>query len=146
MIEILEGFPNGVVALSAKGRVSKRDYETALVPQVEHALRGAGKIRCYYELGPEFSGMDPGAAWEDFKVGVEHLTRWERVAVVTDVDWIRRRRHLPLPGARRLPGLPGRTRGRGAALDRRGVAKARAALKDGGGSLSHPGSGPCARR
>ncbi|HUJ00986.1 MAG TPA: STAS/SEC14 domain-containing protein [Usitatibacter sp.] len=101
MIEILEGFPNGVVALSAKGRVSKRDYETALVPQVEHALRGAGKIRCYYELGPEFSGMDPGAAWEDFKVGVEHLRRWERVAVVTDVDWIRRGVDIfrfPVPG------------------------------------------------
>ena len=29
------------------------------------------------------------AAWEDFKLGMEHLTRWERIAVVTDVDWIR---------------------------------------------------------
>lgn len=31
----------------------------------------------------------PGAMWEDFKVGMEHLTRWERVAVVTDVEWIK---------------------------------------------------------
>lgn len=27
--------------------------------------------------------------WEDFKVGMEHLTRWERVAVVTNIEWIR---------------------------------------------------------
>ena len=27
--------------------------------------------------------------WEDFKVGMEHFTRWERMAVVTDVDWIK---------------------------------------------------------
>jgi hypothetical protein len=60
------------------------------VPEVEQALRRPGKIRCYYELGPEFSGMDSGAVWEDFKIGIEHLTRWERVALVTDVDWIRR--------------------------------------------------------
>jgi len=33
--------------------------------------------------------MDAGAAWEDFKLGIGHLARWERVAVVTDVDWIR---------------------------------------------------------
>jgi hypothetical protein len=33
--------------------------------------------------------MDAGAAWEDFKLGVGHLTRWEKVAVVTDVEWIR---------------------------------------------------------
>ena len=33
--------------------------------------------------------MEPGAVWEDFKIAVEHLSRWERVAVVTDVEWIR---------------------------------------------------------
>jgi hypothetical protein len=27
--------------------------------------------------------------WEDLKVGVAHLSRWERIAVVTDVEWIR---------------------------------------------------------
>ena len=32
--------------------------------------------------------MEPGAVWEDFRVGVEYWTRWERVAVVTDVTWI----------------------------------------------------------
>ena len=37
----------------------------------------------------QFSRMEPAAMWEDFKIGVEHLSRWERVAVVTDVDWIR---------------------------------------------------------
>src|SRR5271169_2520152 len=26
---------------------------------------------------------------EDLKLGIEHLSRWERVAVVTDVAWIR---------------------------------------------------------
>ena len=40
-------------------------------------------------LLPPFEGFDAGAMWEDFKVGVGHLTGLERVAVVTDVDWIR---------------------------------------------------------
>jgi hypothetical protein len=42
----------------------------------------------YYETAEDFTGFDPAAMWEDFKVGVEHLARWERVAVVTDVEWI----------------------------------------------------------
>jgi hypothetical protein len=25
---------------------------------------------------------------EDFKIGMQHLSRWERAAVVTDVQWI----------------------------------------------------------
>lgn len=89
MIEMLEGFPDGVVAAVAKGRVTKRDYDDVLIPAVAAALGRRQKIRCYYELGAQFSGMDTGAVWEDFRLGIESLSRWERVAVVTDVEWIR---------------------------------------------------------
>lgn len=27
--------------------------------------------------------------WDDAKVGLAHLRAWEKIAVVTDVDWIR---------------------------------------------------------
>ncbi len=90
MIEVLEQFPENVVAFAAKGRVTRQDYESVLIPRLEEALRRPGKVRCYYELGAGFSGMEAGAMWEDFKIGVEHLARRERVAVVTDIDWIRR--------------------------------------------------------
>jgi len=89
MIELIEGFPDNVVALLAKGKITKQDYETVTIPGVENALKRHHKIRLYYELGSQFSGIEPGAAWEDLKVGVEHLTRWERVAMVTDTDWIK---------------------------------------------------------
>jgi len=89
MIDVIEGFPHNVVACSAKGRVTKDDYLTTLIPEVERALAQNPKIRLYYELGPEFAGFDVGAAWEDAKVGIEHFSRWERVALVSDVQWIR---------------------------------------------------------
>jgi SpoIIAA-like len=89
MIEILQGFPNNVVACVAKGQVTKEDYDGVLIPRIERALENNSRIRCYYELSPAFKGFEVSAAWEDAKIGIEHLTRWERVAVVTDVDWIR---------------------------------------------------------
>jgi hypothetical protein len=89
MIECLGGFPDNVVACAAKGRVTRRDYDDVLIPRVAEVLGRHKKIRCYYELGREFTEMDLGAVWEDIKVGFAHLARWERVAVVTDVDWIR---------------------------------------------------------
>jgi hypothetical protein len=89
MIEMLQGFPEGVVAAVAKGRVTRMDYDEVLVPAVEAAFRRRDKVRCYYEIGEEFSGMDAGAVWEDFRVGFGHLVGWARIAVVTDVDWIR---------------------------------------------------------
>jgi hypothetical protein len=89
MLQILSDFPDNVVAAAAHGVVTRRDYQDILVPRVELALKSHPKIRCYYELGSEFLRLEAGAMWEDFKLGVEHLTRWERIAVVSDVDWIR---------------------------------------------------------
>ena len=89
MINILTGFPDDVVAFAAKGKVTRSDYADVVVPKVEEAFARHKKIRCYYELGPQFSGMDPGAAWEDFKVGLEHISGWEKVAIVTDIGWMR---------------------------------------------------------
>jgi len=88
MIEILKNFPDNVIALSCKGQVTKEDYDGILVPAILEALKRHNKIRLLYKTSTDFTGYDPGAIWEDLKIGVEHPTRWERVAVVTDVDWI----------------------------------------------------------
>jgi hypothetical protein len=89
MIEALRDFPANVVAFICRGHVTRQEYEKVLVPAVHKALEGNEKLRLYYETADDFSGIDPGAVWEDFKVGMEHLGRWECIAVVTDVDWIK---------------------------------------------------------
>ena len=90
MIRILEGFPDSVLAVAASGRLTRQDYEGVLEPRLQELAKRQSKLRCYYELTGEFTGMDAGAAWEDFRIGVGYWTRWERVAAVTDVAWIAR--------------------------------------------------------
>ena len=94
MIEIIEGFPENVVGILAKGEVTRKDYLEVVIPAIDKALKRNAKLRLYYELGSQFTGIDLGAEWEDFKLGIEHLSRWERAAVVTDVAWIRHRSAL----------------------------------------------------
>ena len=89
MIELHKDFPDNVIAVSCRGHITREDYDTVLIPEVEAKLATHPKLRLYYEIGSDFEGIDPGAIWSDFKVGMEHLTRWERMAVVTDVDWIK---------------------------------------------------------
>jgi hypothetical protein len=88
MIAQLQGFPENVVAFAGRGRVTKSDYVSTVVPAVEKALAGHDRLRLYYELGADFAGFDADAMVEDFKIGMQHLGRWERAAVVTDVPWI----------------------------------------------------------
>lgn len=89
MIEPIPDLPDNVVGFTAKGKVTARDYESIIIPAVDAAFARHRKIRFLYHLGKEFSGLDGGAAWDDAKLGLKHLTGWERVAVVSDVEWIR---------------------------------------------------------
>ena len=85
MIQIVEGLPDNVVGILAKGRVTNEDCRKVLKPAMEHSLSRHDKIRLYYEIGSRF----PGAAWDDLRIGVKHMPQWERIAIVTDVGWVR---------------------------------------------------------
>ena len=56
---------------------------------VMNALKKHNKVRLYYETATDFTRIDAGAVWEDIKVGMEHFMRWDRIAVVTEVEWLR---------------------------------------------------------
>ena len=88
MIEVMTDLPERVLGLRAGGEVTAEDYKTVLVPAIEGQLTKHRKVRLLYVIGDEFKGYTGGAAWEDAKVGMKHLTSFERVAVVTDIDWI----------------------------------------------------------
>jgi hypothetical protein len=72
MIEQLPNFPDYVLAFVCKGRVTEADYDSVLVPTVVRALEKHKRVRLYYEITADFSGMAPGAMWENFKVGMGH--------------------------------------------------------------------------
>ena len=90
MIEVIsKGMRDEVVALSAHGKVSHEDYATVVIPQVEEKLKAHAKVRLFFHLGNDFLGYTAEAIWDDTKIGIQHLTAFEKIAVVTDVSWVR---------------------------------------------------------
>ncbi len=89
MIEQIKGMPTGTLGFRASGKVTAEDYESVLVPDVEAVFALNHKLRLLYQLGPDFDGFELGAMWDDAKLGLRHLSGWDRVAVVTDVGWVR---------------------------------------------------------
>jgi len=85
MLELIEGLPGNVVGIVAKGRVTIQDCRDVLMPAIKRSRRRHDKIRLYYELSSRF----PGAAWDDLDLGVAHASCCERVAIVTDIGWVR---------------------------------------------------------
>ncbi|HEX4614300.1 MAG TPA: STAS/SEC14 domain-containing protein, partial [Stellaceae bacterium] len=85
MLELIEGLPGNVVGIAVSGRLTMQDCQDVLVPAMQKSLKRHEKIRLYYELNSRF----PGAAWDDLELGLEDLSRCERVAIVTDIGWVR---------------------------------------------------------
>lgn len=90
MLQPIAGLPDQVVALKAIGEVTDDDYEQVLDPAIAAGLAKHEKIRLLYVLGEDFTGYQAGAVWEDAKLGLRTFTSYEKIAVVTDADWVRR--------------------------------------------------------
>jgi len=85
VIELVGGLPKNVVGITVRGRLTVQDCRDVLMPAMRKSLKYHDKIRLYYELSSRF----PGAAWDDLDLGLEHFSRCERVAIVTDTGWVR---------------------------------------------------------
>jgi len=87
MIKVIEDMPPGTIGLEAIGKVTDEDYERVLVPAVTGALERKD-VHLLYVLGDEFDSYSAGAVWADTKLWAGHLTSWQKVAIVSDADWL----------------------------------------------------------
>ena len=85
--------PPGTLGFRATGRITREDYADVLVPELEKALEGGGRLRTLYVI-EDLDEIEPSALWADSKLGfdlaVRHHGAWERSAIVTDVEWMAR--------------------------------------------------------
>lgn len=84
MIRLIDGLPDNVIGFEAVGEVRAGDYKSVLDPAVDAALENHDRVRLLYVLGDDFDGYSGGAMWEDTKIGMSHLSKWEKIAIVTD--------------------------------------------------------------
>ena len=92
MVERLEDMPEGTLGFRLSGKLTRDEYFQILDP-VNELLERGDKVSFLIVTEPDFHGLDLGALWEDVKaagsVGLKHRSAWERLAVVTDKDWMR---------------------------------------------------------
>jgi hypothetical protein len=88
MIAALDDRPEGVLGFRASGEITAADYTDVLKPAIDDVLRRGDDVRIVLVFD-DWSGMSGAAVWEDLKMGIERFTKWKRIALVTDIDWMR---------------------------------------------------------
>jgi len=101
MLRYIKDLPDHVIGIHAAGEVSKDDYEKVLIPRLEELVARQGEINYLLVLETDIGNFTAGAWWDDFKLGLKHFSRWNKIAVVTDqklVEWFSDAFRLFIPG------------------------------------------------
>ena len=75
------------LSLKAQGKLTHKDYET-ITPMIDSALAEIRdpKVKALID-GTELEGWEPRAAWDDFKIGLKHGNKFEKIAIYGNKDW-----------------------------------------------------------
>lgn len=97
--------PAGTIGFEAVGEVEDDDWEETVEPVLRQEIAEGHNVRLLYLIGTGAREVEGDAMSADASFRVRHATSYERVAVVSDEDWVR-------PALRALSFLlPGRARG-----------------------------------
>ena len=104
MLRRITDMPARTVGFEAVGEVEDDDWEQAVEPVLRSEIAGGEKVRLLYLLGPEARDVEGDAMKADTGFRARHATSFDRVAVVSDEDWMRpavRALSVLLPGSAR---------------------------------------------
>ena len=87
MLAIMDRSCGNVLGLRLDGTLTGVDY-AGVAPTIERLIDEYPKVRILVRVD-RMPAVEPGAIWEDLKMG-RHFLHFGRMAAVTDLDWIRR--------------------------------------------------------
>jgi hypothetical protein len=105
MFRLMNDMPAQTLGFEVVGDVDDDDWEDTVEPVLREEIAAGRKLRLLYVVGPAARDVDGDVMKAEAGFGARHATSFERIAVVSDEDWVR-------PALRVLSFLvPGKTRG-----------------------------------
>jgi SpoIIAA-like len=89
MLKQMPDMPAGTLGFEAIGEVDDDDFEDTVEPVLRREIAAGRAIRMLYLLGPELREYEGDALADEVKFAARHAGSYERVAVVSDQDWLR---------------------------------------------------------
>lgn len=89
MIHYIPNLPANMVAFKAVNTITEEDFNEIVMPKVKELVDQTGKLNYMLVLETSITNFTLGAWFKDALMGIKHLTKWNRAAIVSDVDGIR---------------------------------------------------------
>lgn len=77
---------DNMVAFRALAEVTKEDFLSVVVPAVEHLVKQTNEINFLLVLDTDIENFTAGAWLQDALLGLKHLGKWNRAAIISDSE------------------------------------------------------------
>ena len=78
-----------MVGFRATNEVTQEDYNTHILPVVKELVAKTNTLNYLLVLDTDVSNFTMGAWFKDAVLGIKHLTKWHRAAIVSDVHAVK---------------------------------------------------------
>lgn len=86
MIHELKDTPNTMVGFEATHDLSKEDFDKVVLPAVDELVKRTDKLNYLFVLEPSIKSSTIGMWMTDAMLGLNHIDKWNRAAIVTDAE------------------------------------------------------------
>jgi hypothetical protein len=89
MIHQLQNLPTNIVGFKATGEITEADFTNTVMPNVQALIDNTDQLNYLLVLDTSLKNFTIGAWMKDAIMGIKHLTKWNRAAIVSDEATIR---------------------------------------------------------
>ncbi len=89
MITELKNLPSNLVGFKAEGEITKDDFTNVVMPRVQELIDRIDKLNYLLVIDTDLSKFTLGSWVADAAIGVKHLLKWNRAAIVSDKEGVR---------------------------------------------------------
>jgi len=90
MIEKLTNIPDTMVGFRAAAEVTSADFEKVVVPSVNELIARTDKLNYLMVIDTSLKHFSAGAWLQDALLGIKKLTKWSKVAILSDSEGIQK--------------------------------------------------------
>ena len=78
-----------MVGFKATGDVTEDDFNNTVIPAVKELVDKTDRLNYMLVLDTSLKNFTPGAWFKDAWMGLKHLTKWNRAAIVSNDESVR---------------------------------------------------------
>lgn len=88
MVQLMSGLKPNVAGFEFTGDITREDYDSVIFPEVKKITEQFDELNVIFLIHTDIKNFSAGAWMQDAYLGLKNLTKWHRMALISDTDFV----------------------------------------------------------